>query len=59
MKNWILPRLGKTQSAVAEKKVERSDLPPDGSRCGGGVGVGTAGHLDPAVLVVAPGRKQV
>ena len=45
---------------LLQKRIKmESYLPPDGSRGGGGVGVGTAGHLDPAVLVVAPGRKQV
>ena len=54
MKNWILPRLGRTQSAVADdEKKYFEGKKPDGSRGGGGVSVGTSSHLDPAVLVVA------
>ena len=55
MKNWILPQLGGTQSAVAVLKVifRFFFLLPDGGRGGGGVSVGTSSHLDSAVLVVA------
>lgn len=56
MKNWILPHLGGTQSAVAVlKSIFRfsSIYLPDGGRSGGGVSVGTSSHLDSAILVVA------
>ena len=54
MKNWILPHLGGTQSAVADIKDKFWSLfAPDGRCSGGGVSVGTSGHLDPAVLVMA------
>ena len=54
MKNWILPRLGGTQSAVADnEKLFCNNVAPDGRCGGGGVSVGTSSHLDPAVLVVA------